>query len=95
MPFAIALIGTKECSYGLTTEKGEADNILILKMLAASNNTPNGKDSSSDLNAWCAATVNWCLAQAGITGTGSPNAGSFIGWNATRYTCLWSYWGSG
>lgn len=31
---------------------------------------------------WCSAFVNWCLAQAGIEGTGSPMARSFLGWGA-------------
>ena len=29
---------------------------------------------------WCAAFVNWVLAQAGIAGTGSPMARSFLKW---------------
>ena len=70
--------GLKECGRGLTTAKGEADNMTILSMLAAVNNTPNGRDSGDGIvNQWCAAFVNWCLGQAGIQGTGSPNGFSF------------------
>lgn len=33
---------------------------------------------SDDRTAWCAAFVNWCLAQSGIQGTGKANARSFL-----------------
>lgn len=33
---------------------------------------------SSDETPWCAAFVNWVLEQAGIAGTGKPNARSFL-----------------
>ncbi len=32
----------------------------------------------SDETPWCAAFANWCLAKAGIRGTGKPNARSFL-----------------
>jgi uncharacterized protein (TIGR02594 family) len=32
----------------------------------------------SDETAWCAAFVNWCCVQAGVTGSGKPNARSFL-----------------
>ncbi|MBS0635866.1 MAG: hypothetical protein JSR37_10430 [Verrucomicrobia bacterium] len=87
MPFAIAYATAKltECQsqVGKTAQeiaKMESDNMLILQMLAASNQTPNGLNSGSNSNAWCASFVNWCLGLAGIEGTGSPGAGSFIGW---------------
>ncbi|MFM8913055.1 MAG: hypothetical protein ACKOE6_09095 [Flammeovirgaceae bacterium] len=63
----------------------ESDNLFILNMLAAVGHK-NGLTSSSNQNAWCAATVNWCLAQAGIKGTGSPGAGSFIGYGTELCT---------
>lgn len=35
---------------------------------------------SDDSVAWCASFVNWCLKEAGIAGTGSPAARSFLQW---------------
>ena len=35
---------------------------------------------SGDETAWCSAFVNWALDQAGIGGTGKPNARSFLDW---------------
>lgn len=32
----------------------------------------------SDETPWCAAFANWCLAKAGVVGTGKPNARSFL-----------------
>ena len=37
----------------------------------------NGYD---DKAAWCSSFVNWCLAQAGIAGTGSALARSWLEW---------------
>ncbi len=63
----------------LRLAKVESDNMLILNML-----TPvNHKiviDSGFDVNACCSGFGNWCIAKAGITGTGSPNDGSFMGY---------------
>ncbi len=33
-----------------------------------------------DETPWCSAFVNWCLEQAGIAGTGKPNARSWLAW---------------
>ena len=32
---------------------------------------------------WCAAFVNWCLKQCGLTGTGYANARSYLEWGRT------------
>ncbi|BBA34876.1 uncharacterized protein sS8_2932 [Methylocaldum marinum] len=36
--------------------------------------------AQSDETAWCSAFVNWCLRQAGITGTNSAGAASWLTW---------------
>lgn len=36
--------------------------------------------ASTDETPWCAAFVNWCLASAGIRGTHSARARSFLNW---------------
>jgi uncharacterized protein (TIGR02594 family) len=44
---------------------------------------------------WCAAFVHWCLAQAGLAGTGKPSARSFTSWgNPTppRFGAVAVYW---
>lgn len=37
-------------------------------------------DASNDETPWCSAFANWCLAQAGVKGTNSAWAKSFLGW---------------
>jgi uncharacterized protein (TIGR02594 family) len=34
----------------------------------------------NDEIAWCSAFVNWCVEQAGLTGTGKANARSWLAW---------------
>jgi uncharacterized protein (TIGR02594 family) len=36
--------------------------------------------ATSDETAWCASFVNWCLKQAGVLGTNSAAAASFVNW---------------
>jgi len=36
--------------------------------------------ATDDETSWCAAFVNWCLAQAGVQGTNSASARSFLAW---------------
>lgn len=37
-------------------------------------------DNQSDETPWCSAFVNWCMKQAGIKGTGSAWARSWLSW---------------
>lgn len=46
--------------------------------------TPLAQGGDSDETPWCAAFVNWALRQAGITGTRSAAARSFLTWGETR-----------
>ncbi|UCE30803.1 MAG: TIGR02594 family protein [Burkholderiales bacterium] len=39
--------------------------------------------ASSDETPWCASFVNWCLLQAGIAGTDSAGAASWLRWGRT------------
>jgi uncharacterized protein (TIGR02594 family) len=36
--------------------------------------------ATTDETAWCASFVNWCLRQAGVAGTNSAAAASFVTW---------------
>ena len=39
-----------------------------------------GQGSNGDETAWCSAFVNWCVVQAGISGTGNALARSWLKW---------------
>ena len=39
--------------------------------------------ATTDEVPWCAAFVNWCLREAGLEGTGSAQARSFLRWGFT------------
>lgn len=47
-------------------------NPLIVGFFAGTGLTPSG-----DQTPWCAACLNWCIARAGLKGTGSASSGSF------------------
>ena len=64
--WAMTQLGVKEI-------KGYKHDKQIQKYLATVN-----LGGYSDETAWCAAFVNWCLAQAGIYGSDKPNARSFL-----------------
>jgi uncharacterized protein (TIGR02594 family) len=59
---------------GLSEIAGARHEKRIVEMYRAAGH-PEIKD---DETAWCAAYVNWCLSQAGIDGTGSLMARSFV-----------------
>lgn len=54
---------------------GDADNPRIVQYHACTS-----LHASDDETPWCSAFVNWCMAQAGITGTGLANARSWMSW---------------
>jgi uncharacterized protein (TIGR02594 family) len=59
-------------------------NPLILLFFDATNDLPH----QGDLTPWCAAFANWCLERAGIQGTKSSAAQSFVtsSWGTTIWT---------
>lgn len=42
--------------------------------------TATALKATIDEVAWCASFVNWCLREAGLLGTNSPRARSFLDW---------------
>ncbi len=59
----------------VTEIKGRKDNPRIIEYHRATS-----LKASDDETPWCAAFVNWTLAQAGARGTGSAAARSFLKW---------------
>lgn len=54
---------------------GEADNPRIVQYQQATS-----LRATDDETPWCASFVNWCLQEAGIAGTNSAAARSFLNW---------------
>jgi uncharacterized protein (TIGR02594 family) len=54
------------------------NNPRILEYFAA---TEKKKGGWAETNSWCSAFVNWCMHQAGIHGTGSAMARSWLHWH--------------
>lgn len=46
--------------------------------------TPLAEGGQSDETAWCSSFVNWVMKQAGIRGTGSAAAKSWLTWGESR-----------
>lgn len=67
LAIAFSQIGIQEVSGNLSNPK--IDEYLEVVGLSPNDSIP-----------WCAAFVNWCLKEAGIEGTGIPNARSFLDW---------------
>ncbi|MEY4589841.1 MAG: hypothetical protein RL497_1917 [Pseudomonadota bacterium] len=64
---------------GVKEQTGSAANPRILDYFKATT-----LKTTSDETPWCAAFVNWCLAQAGITGTLSAAAASWVNWGSSK-----------
>lgn len=64
---------------GVHEKAGAAANPRILEYFGSTT-----LRTTSDETAWCAAFVNWCLAQVGITGTRSAAAASWISWGISK-----------
>jgi uncharacterized protein (TIGR02594 family) len=60
-------------------ESGNEAHPRILEYLATCSDLEEG-EAERDSTPWCSAFVNWCLAQAGIAGTGSGWARSWSEW---------------
>lgn len=73
MIFALKESGTHEIA-------GRGCNAEIAKFLASVH------QSANDETPWCSAFVNWCVTQAGLKGTGKPNARSWLDWGRPLLT---------
>jgi uncharacterized protein (TIGR02594 family) len=57
---------------------GDANNPKIVAYHATTKGGPSPDDVS-----WCSSYVNWCVIQAGHTGTNSKAARSWLGWGVS------------
>jgi uncharacterized protein (TIGR02594 family) len=57
---------------------GTAANSFIVECLEST--TLGAPDNQSDETPWCSAFVNWCITQAGLEGTDSAWARSWLEW---------------
>lgn len=78
--------------YGVREVRGNRDNARIVTYLASV-----GLSHHHDETAWCSAFVNWCVEQAGLTGTGRANARSWLNWGGfclgfPHYGCITILW---
>ena len=63
---------------GVHEVPGPGDNPRIVEYLKS---TSLGKpDNQNDETAWCSAFLNWCMEQAGLEGTNSAWARSWLDW---------------
>lgn len=71
MPIARAEIGVKEFP-------GAGDNPRIVEYLRSTTLDPSS--ASNDETFWCSCFVNWCVERAGLEGTDSAWARSWLNW---------------
>ena len=64
----------RELLAGIAEVPGPGDNPRIGEYLATVGLGPD------DETAWCSAFANWCHQQAGVAGSGAPNARSWMHW---------------
>lgn len=82
-------IAHEELAYGVTEMPGAEHNPRILEYHATCT-----LRATNDETAWCSAFVNWCIGQAGFTGTNSAAARSWLTWkdgkkiSAPRLGCI-------
>jgi uncharacterized protein (TIGR02594 family) len=71
MPIALAELGTTE-------DAGDGSNPRVVEYLRS---TSLGRGmASTDATPWCSAFVNWCVESAGLSGTNSAAARSWLNW---------------
>jgi uncharacterized protein (TIGR02594 family) len=70
-----------EREIGTTEIAGEVDNARILEY-----DQCTSLKATDDETAWCSAFVNWCMVQAGIKGTNSAAARSWLDWGTVLQT---------
>ena len=71
-------IAIQECNSNVTEYAGATHNPRILTYFEATS-----LKATTDEVPWCAAFVNWCLREAGLEGTHSAQARSFLRWGLT------------
>lgn len=74
-------------AYGIREIPGQRSNPRIDQFLASVGMGPG------DETAWCSGFVNWCMEQAGITGTGRANARSWLTWTGGGMCLAKPTWG--
>lgn len=60
---------------GVAEITGDSHESRILEYFGATN-----LKATDDETSWCSAFANWCLQEAGLVGTGSPAARSWLSW---------------
>jgi uncharacterized protein (TIGR02594 family) len=73
--------------YGTRTIPGPGTNARVGEYLRVVGLGPG------DETAWCSAFANWCMNEAGITGTGSGLARSWLGWSEAKECLAMPVWG--
>jgi uncharacterized protein (TIGR02594 family) len=71
-------IAIQECNANVSEIAGPNHNPRILAYHSATT-----LNATTDEVPWCASFVNWCLREAGIEGTSSAQARSFLRWGLT------------
>jgi uncharacterized protein (TIGR02594 family) len=71
-------IAIQECNRSVIEIAGANHNPRILEYHSATS-----LNATTDEVPWCASFVNWCLREAGIEGTFSAQARSFLKWGLT------------
>lgn len=63
---------------GVSEKAGPGSSVRVVEYLASTNlHAALAKDDSTP---WCSAFVNWCVEKAGLAGTDSAAARSWLGW---------------
>jgi uncharacterized protein (TIGR02594 family) len=73
-------VALEELQTGVAEVPGAASNPRIERYLASVGMEPSSPGFLGDETPWCAGFVHWCLNEAGIVGTGRPNARSYQKW---------------
>lgn len=73
--------------YGTREVPGPGSNARIVEYLRVVGLGP------SDETPWCSAFANWCMTQAGISGTGSGLARSWLMWSQANQCLAAPVWG--
>ena len=72
-------IAREELALGVAEIRGDADNPRIIEYHATCT-----LRATNDETAWCSSFVNWCVIQAGLKGTNSAAARSWLPWEGGR-----------
>ena len=71
------LIAKKEMAEGVKEIRGSEHNPRVLEYHSATS-----LKATDDETPWCSSFVNWCVKQAGLKGTNSAAARSWLNWGA-------------